>query len=88
MNTSSGYNIYDSFPAHPITNYSVSYLTFVLISFKNIDSVSITITETYASNIDPMSSGGKTYNESNIVLFLIIICVVFCIAFVIVRILY
>ena len=66
----SGYNTYES-SSYTVSKYSISYLTFVLTPYKNIDSVSITITKTYASSSSSSSS------NSSIVAFIIVFFVIF-----------
>ena len=75
----SGYNTYAY--AYTVSYYKIKYLTFVLTPSKDIDSVSITISEIYSGS----SISSSTAND---IVFIIIFftifsfCVIFCIAFV------
>ena len=78
--TSSGYITYEY--SYTVTKSFIYYLTFVLTPKNYIDSVSITITENYSSNISDSTS-----SIAFIIIFftIFIFCAIFCVIFFVCR---
>ena len=80
----SGYNTYES-SSYTVSKYSISYLTFVLTPYKNIDSASITITKTYDGSSSSSSSNVKGVVFTIVFFVIFFICIIFCIIFFVCR---